>query len=75
MEYTDQWESTNHINVRINQEGGGNVSNLNIGIAMDDGGVASGVCESLSAAAAGVGLVNAAAGAGIGLSSIVCSAL
>lgn len=48
---------------------------LNVGVAMNDSGVGSGICAALSAAATGLGLVNAAAGAGVTMASIVCSAL
>jgi len=46
---------------------------LNVGVAMDDSEAGSGICEALSAAATGLGLVNAAAGAGVTLASIACS--
>ncbi|KAF4989076.1 hypothetical protein FGRMN_9361 [Fusarium graminum] len=73
--YADQWESTDHVHVRINDDSGNLKGYLNVGVAMNDSGAGSGVCEALSAASAGVGLVNAAAGAGISMLSIGCGLL
>ncbi|KAJ4004788.1 hypothetical protein NW752_009545 [Fusarium irregulare] len=72
---TDQWESTDHVHVRINDDSGNMKGFLNVGVAMSDSGAGTGICESLSAASAGVGLVNAAAGAGISMLSIGCGLL
>jgi hypothetical protein len=71
----DQWKSTDHVHVRIQDDEGSLAGYLNVGVSMNDSGPGTGVCESLSAASAGIGLVNAATGAGIGIASIICGAL
>lgn len=45
---------------------------LNVGIKMNDNSAGTGVCEALSAAAAGMGLANAAAGFAGGVLAIGC---
>ena len=72
MAYTDQRESTDHVNVRINDDDGTMIGFLNVGVAMDSSSAGSGICAALGAAATGLGFVNAAAAAGISLSSIAC---
>jgi hypothetical protein len=73
--YTDQWESTDHVHVRIQNEDGTIVSFLNVGVAQDDASAGTGICAALGAAATGLGFVNAAAAAGISLASIACGTL
>nr|CEG04644.1 unnamed protein product [Fusarium clavum] len=73
--YTDQWESTDHVHVRINDDSGNMKGFLNVGVAMSNSDAGTGICEALGAASAGVGLVNSAAGAGISMLSIGCGLL
>lgn len=75
VDYADQWESTDHVHVRISGDDGNMSGYLNVGVAMDDSGADSGICTALEAVAAGAGLVHAAAGAGVTLASIACGAL
>jgi len=75
VSYTDQWESISHVIVRIANEDDSLDSYLNVAIDMDDGEVGSGICEALSAASSGLGLVNPTASAGFSLASIACGAI
>jgi hypothetical protein len=64
------------VNVRINDDSGNLKGFLNVSVSMNDsGGSTDGICAALSAASAGIGLVNAAARAGIGMLSIGCGLL
>jgi hypothetical protein len=76
--YTDQWESINHVIVRIENEEGTLTSYLNVGVAMDDSSLGSGICAALGAASTGLGFAGAggtAAAAGFSLASIACGAI
>ena len=73
--YTDQWESISHVHVRIANDQGNLNSYLNVGIAMDDSSLGSGICASLGAAGIGTAFVSSVAAAGFSLASVVCGTL
>jgi hypothetical protein len=76
--YTDQWESISHVIVRIENEDGAIVGDLNVGVTMDDSSLGSGICAALGAAATGLGFAGTggtAAAAGFSLASIACGAI
>lgn len=71
--YTDQWTSTNHISVRVdNDDEGGLAGFLNVGWSPPTESEA-GFCGALTAAGVGLGLANAVSGAGLVLAGVACA--
>ncbi|KAG9251429.1 uncharacterized protein F5Z01DRAFT_752839 [Emericellopsis atlantica] len=70
--YADQWKSTNHVSVRVNNDDDGGLAGfLNVGFSYGD--AEGGVCGALTAAGVGLGLANAFSGAGLVLLGVACA--